>query len=121
MRKSLNQNLLNFLQNMPEGGSGDAKQCPWCQRWCLKDNACAYVFSCGLDVRHGFVKGAGCGKTWCWTCGKKFCGQYHDPVSGQKLPGAKDHHDGNCCRGEPGFKEEEYCPGGHSGHCGKRW
>ena len=22
---------------------------------------------------------------------------------------------------ESGFKQEEYCPGGHSGHCGQRW
>lgn len=110
-----------FFRKMPESGPADAKQCPWCERWCLKDNACAYVFSCGLDVRRGFVVGAGCGKTWCWTCGKKYCGQYHDPATGQKLPGAKDHHDGSCCRAEAGFKEEDYCPGGHSGHCGKRW
>lgn len=106
---------------MPENGSADAKQCPWCQRWCLKDNACDYIFSCGLDVKHGFVVGAGCGRTWCWQCGKKYCSQYNDPKTGAKLPSAKDHHDGQCCRKEERFKEEDYCPGGHSGHCGKRW
>lgn len=106
---------------MPENSSADAKQCPWCQRWCLKDNACDYIFSCGLDVKHGFVVGAGCGRTWCWTCGKKYCAQYSNPVTGTKLPTAKDNHDGECCRKEPGFNQEDYCPGGHSGHCGKRW
>ena len=40
--------------------SGDAKQCPWCQRWCLKDAACDYIFACGLETKGTFVKGAGC-------------------------------------------------------------
>lgn len=106
---------------MSESGSGDAKQCPWCKRWCLKDNACAYVFSCGLDFRGKFHTGLGCGRTWCWTCGKKFCGQYTNPASGEQCVGARNNHDGICCRSEVGFKEEEYCPGGHSGHCEKRW
>ena len=51
----------------------DAKQCPWCQRWCLKDNACDYIFACGLETRGTFVKGAGCGRSWCWRCGLKYC------------------------------------------------
>ena len=101
--------------------SSDAKQCPWCQRWALKDNACAYIFSCGLDEKKGFVVGAGCGKTWCWGCGLKFCGQYHDAATGAKFPGAKDNHDSECCAKEVGFKKEEFCAGGCSSHCGKRW
>ena len=48
----------------------DAKQCPWCARWCLKDAACAYVFACGLETTGTFHVGKGCGKSWCWTCGK---------------------------------------------------
>jgi hypothetical protein len=42
-------------------------------------------------------------------------------VTGVKLPTAKDNHDASCCRAEEGFKEEDYCPGGHSAHCGRRW
>ena len=98
----------------------DAKECPWCKRWCLKDNACNYIFACGLDTERGFQIGQGCGKSWCFGCGKKFCGQYHDPNTGAKLPGAKDSH-GNCCSLEPGFLKEEYCQGGCSSHCAKRW
>lgn len=98
-----------------------ARQCPWCQRWCLKDNACAYIFACGLDDKMKFHKEAGCGRSWCWTCGKKYCSAYYDPKTGEKLSTAKDHHDALCCRNEQGFKEEDYCPGGHSGHCVKRW
>ena len=93
----------------------DARQCPWCERWCLKDDACNYIFACGLD-KSGFHKGEGCGKSWCWGCGKKFCGQYYDPSSGKKLPGAKDSHDAGCCP-----READYCSGGCSSHCEKRW
>jgi len=99
----------------------DAKQCPWCDRWCLKDNACNYIFACGLQTTGQFVKGAGCGRSWCWECGKKFCGLYYDPVVGVKCTNAKEHHDADCCKMESGFKQEDYCCGGHNSHCGKRW
>ena len=98
-----------------------AKQCPWCERWCLKDNNCAYIFSCGLDSTGKFILGHGCGKSWCWECGKKFCGRYHDEKTGQKLTEARDSHDSNCCKKEENFKETDFCPGGHNSHCSKRW
>ena len=101
--------------------AGDAKQCPWCQRWCLKDNACNYIFACGLDTTGTFHIGAGCGKSWCWECGKKFCGQYTDVLTGQKLAEARDNHDAQCCVKEAGFQQNAYCPGNHNSHCGKRW
>lgn len=100
--------------------SNDAKQCPWCQRWALKDNACDYVFACGLTDKNVFMKGLGCGRSWCWTCGKKYCTLYYNPETGQKEAGAKDNHN-SCCMGEKGFVQEEYCEGGHSSHCGRRW
>ncbi len=101
--------------------SGDAKACPWCGQWALKDNACAYIFACGLETGGRFHVGAGCGRSWCWGCGKKYCSPYYDPQTGQELPTKKDHHDSACCRLEPGFKQEEFCGGGCSGHCVKRW
>jgi len=103
------------------GSDDDAKMCPWCERWALKDNACNYIFACGQDTRRGFLVGHGCGRSWCWGCGMKFCGQYYDPVSGKKLPGAKDNHDGNCCSSDPAFSKETFCGGGCSSHCSKRW
>ena len=99
----------------------DAKQCPWCARWALKDAACNYIFACGLETGTGkFVIGAGCGRSWCWECGKKFCKIYIDPITGLKCGDRKENHDG-CCKGEAGFVEDDYCPGGHNSHCGKRW
>jgi hypothetical protein len=101
--------------------ASDAKQCPWCERWCLKDAACNYIFACGLQTGHGgFMIGAGCGKSWCFQCGKKFCGQYMDAATGKKTPDAKEHHDASCCVKETGYVKEDYCPGGHNSHCGPR-
>ena len=96
--------------------SQDAKQCPWCERWCLKDDACNYIFACGLQTGGAFVVGAGCGKSWCWQCGKKFCGLYYNPETGTKSPTAKESHNSTCCP-----KQDDYCPGGHNSHCEKRW
>ena len=101
--------------------SGDAKECPWCQRWCLKDNACSYIFACGLDDKGIFHIGFGCGRSWCWNCGKKYCTPYYNLETGVREVVAKDNHDAECCRKESGFTEESYCPGGHSGHCPMRW
>ncbi len=105
----------------PKKRMNDARQCPWCKRWSLKDNACSYIFACGLDHKNKFHKDLGCGRSWCWDCGLKYCTLYYNPETGKQEPDAKDNHNALCCRNEPGFKEEEYCKGGHSRHCGKRW
>ena len=97
----------------------DAKQCPWCNRWCLKDNACNYIFACGLQDNGVFLNGAGCGRSWCWLCGKKFCTQHYSET-GQKLNNKTDHN-AECCKKELNFKQEDYCCGGHNSHCEKRW
>ncbi len=99
----------------------DAKQCPWCARWCLKDDACNYIFACGLPNGSSFVIGAGCGRSWCWECGKKFCGLYIDPTTGHKTPNFRDYHTTECCTNESGFIQSEYCQGGHNSHCDRRW
>ena len=102
--------------------SNDAKQCPWCERWCLKDNACNYIFACGLQSEKSkFEVGTGCGRSWCWECGKKFCGQYIDVSTGRKTPNARENHNKECCIQEKGFQQSEYCPGGHNSHCEKRF
>jgi len=98
----------------------DAKQCPWCGRWALKDRSCNYVFACGLAEDGRFVAGAGCGRSWCWACGKKLCGQYCDPVTGAKLRTGRESHDARCCPAEEGYIRSEYCEGGHDSHCERR-
>jgi hypothetical protein len=99
----------------------DAKQCPWCSRWCLKDAACNYIFACGLEENGKFKVGEGCGRSWCWQCGKKFCSLYYNPDTGIKSPSAKETHDSQCCQNESDFKREDYCQGGHNSHCDRRW
>lgn len=102
--------------------SNDAKQCPWCARWFLKDSACNYIFACGLPTGGGqFVVGTGCGRSWCWECGKKFCGVYIDPTTGVRCTNGRDQHNASCCTFEPGFSRDTYCCGGHESHCPKRW
>jgi hypothetical protein len=97
----------------------DAKQCPWCQRWAIKDDNCNYIFACGLDENGVFQKGLGCGRSWCFKCGLKFCGIYYLP-DGYKNSNAIDVH-GDCCTKEKGFEQKNYCPGGHNSHCSQRW
>lgn len=98
----------------------DPKQCPWCQRWCLKDDKCNYIFACGLEANGKFIIGAGCGSSWCWQCGKKFCGPYY-LSNGQKASTAKEMHDSHCCKKSSEFTQETFCEGGHNSHCEKRW
>jgi hypothetical protein len=96
----------------------NAQKCPWCERWATKEG-CDFIFACGLTPE-GFKIGQGCGKTWCFKCGKKYCGQYINAETGAKLKDARDHH-GDCCEKEAGFKKEEFCAGGCSSHCKKRY
>lgn len=67
----------------------------------------------------------GCGKSWCFQCGKKYCGKYYDISTGKKSNYAKDNHNLLCCKlecnGDENKLKEEYCEGGHSSHCLKRW
>lgn len=99
----------------------DARQCPWCTRWVLKDAACNFCFACGLDDKGVFHVGAGCGRSFCFLCGKRLCTPHHDMWTGERLPTARDNHDEACCVREAGFVEVDYCEGGHNSHCGPRF
>lgn len=44
----------------------DAKQCPTCKEWRLKDNACNYV-TCNNNHQNVKCK---CNVPWCWKCCK---------------------------------------------------
>jgi hypothetical protein len=98
-----------------------AMQCPWCQRWALKDDACNWV-CCGLESgSNAFVVGAGCGRQWCFSCGKRLCGVLYDSTSGQIHQGVSTSHGRRCCSAEckqAGLDpyESSYCQGGHNSH-----
>ncbi len=99
-----------------------ARQCPWCQRFALKDAACNWV-CCGLAV-DGFKPGCGCGRQWCFQCEKRLCGQVYDPDTGaQMTPAVSTSHNAACCEEERARlfsgalnPDELYCPGGHNSH-----
>lgn len=99
----------------------EARECPWCKRWALKNISCNYIFACGLDFEGKFHVGLGCGRSWCFKCGGKFCGMYYNPETGKKNEGAIDNHTSDCCKKEHDFSELQYCQGGHDSHCDKRW
>lgn len=120
----------------------DARTCPWCGTPALKDAACNWV-CCGLDVVHGFVPGAGCGRQWCFQCSRKLCGApLHAAtvtITAPVMPlepavpavpaapivpvavGTSTNHTLTCCRLAPDFSLESYCRGGHNSHAPRRW
>ena len=91
-----------------------AKQCPWCERWCLKDDQCNYVV-CGRGADNKFVPYAGCGHAWCFQCGKKLCGRMF-AEDGTLLDPNEDHNTGHRPTPDDPCSGPEYCPGGHNSH-----
>jgi len=100
----------------------DGQQCPYedCKRWCVKVG-CTYIIACGLDEHGVFHVGKGCGRAFCFACGKKYCEQQYDPNTGIRSTTFRSQHDTTCCTREQGFQQSEYCEGGHNPHCPKRW
>ena len=88
-----------------------ATQCPWCHRWCVKDDKCNYVRDNG-----GFRLGMGCGHAFCFLCGKKLCGRMFDAETGQLLSANECHDVGHSPTAEDPCDGPEYCPGGHNSH-----
>jgi hypothetical protein len=95
-----------------------ARQCPHCERYSLKDDRCQFVV-CGRD-QSGFLRDAdgnplGCGRPWCFQCGKKLCGRVFNPDTGAVEDANEDHNHPTgpareACSGP------DYCPGGHDSH-----
>jgi len=98
----------------------DVKMCPHCGEAFWKDERCSFMF-CGLGEDGIFRVGYGCGRSFCFECGKKYCGYHYDKLTGKKLPFFTEQHNSTCCQTENGFRKEDYCPGGHSSHCAQRW
>lgn len=108
-----------------ENTTAEALDCPHCGRWALKDERCNWV-CCGLDTGRGFVARHGCGRQFCFRCGRRLCGLLYDPETGAPT-GASTSHDAACCAAEAfaaGLSDAEaaaaYCPGGHNAHAAPR-
>ena len=90
------------------------KQCPWCHRYCAKDDNCNWV-CCGLASNNVFY--VGCGHQWCFQCGKRLCGQLFRPATKARIPHVPTSHSELC-----GCKNDgTYCEGGHNSHAAPRW
>lgn len=93
----------------------ESMTCPWCLRPALKDRGCNFVV-CGRTCT-GFLVGGGCGRAWCFRCGKKLCGRMYDD-SGALVDSNEDHNVGgghNPSEDDP-CDGPDYCPGGHNSH-----
>ncbi len=92
----------------------DCRQCPWCHRFAIKDDACMYVV-CGRDHR-GFNLGMGCGRAWCFKCGLKLCGRMYCDTTGAMLDANEDHNHTPGTEAHAACNGEGYCLGGHNSH-----
>jgi len=102
--------LMQFQEKMT-----DAKQCPWCERWSLKDDRCNYVV-CGRPEVGVFVLGVGCGRAWCFDCGLKLCGRMYCEETGELLDPNEDHNHGHDPSAQTACSQPGFCLGGHNSH-----
>jgi hypothetical protein len=94
----------------------DAKQCPHCTRWCLKDTNCNYVV-CGRTSIGVFAWGQGCGRPFCFECGGKLCGLVYDHNNRDKPPSQdEDHNHYTDVVAQAICSSEGFCRGGHNSH-----
>lgn len=86
--------------------------CPWCGRHALKDLGCNYVVCGRTNV---FNTGLGCGRPWCFSCGKKLCGRVY-AENGTLVNSNEDHNTKHQPTTDDPCEGPEYCPGGHNSH-----
>jgi hypothetical protein len=92
----------------------DICRCPHCDRLCVKDDACNYVVCGRTDT--GFKIGYGCGKPFCFLCGKKLCGQMYNEVTGEMIDSNEDHNHTTDEEQKIICSQNGYCLGGHNSH-----
>lgn len=84
------------------------KNCPHCQKPYIAPSTQDYVV-CGYSNSHTGYDWIGCGKDWCFRCGKKLCKSW--TIDSLYHPQNR-YHDKNCCRKHAeknGIKYDEYC------------
>lgn len=67
------------------------KHCPHCNNKVLRDVRTTYIV-CGYPSDNTF---SGCGRDWCFKCGKKLCKKWE---SDQLYIETNQFHDGECCK-----------------------
>lgn len=85
------------------------KNCPHCSHANYVDSSTSYIV-CGYGNKGYDWKG--CGKDWCFICGKKLCKSWNNNMLFNKL---NRYHDNKCCKAHSHkskstiLYEDEYC------------
>jgi len=70
------------------------KQCPHCKEECSAHVDTSYVICGYTNTKTGYNL-VGCGKDWCFKCGKILCKKWD---THQLFLGINKYHDGECCK-----------------------
>lgn len=91
-RMSYSKEYLNTEDNNNNNNNTDIGECPHCGKtWAINKNT-QYTI-CGL-TNTGF-SWSGCGRDWCFKCGKKLCKIWN---THQLFNTLNRHHDIHCCK-----------------------
>lgn len=100
--------LKRIIKNKPRAFNTDnkiKKECPHCKKTYSGTATTKYVI-CGYT--HQTNKGfdwKGCGRDWCFTCGRKLCKNWDTHILYNQN---NRHHDGKCCKSLATKNNENY-------------
>lgn len=84
--------FLNSLFNIDENHI--TKHCPHCDNSCKGTIETAYII-CGYDDHLNGFNWKGCGRDWCFVCGKKLCKQWNE---NELYTDEQRNHNKECCK-----------------------
>ena len=93
-----------FNNNIIEDLNIITKQCPHCNHNCFSDINTMYII-CGYTNSHTGYDWKGCGKDWCFKCGKILCKSWD---INQLFLEMNRIHDTNCCKNHSKENNKQY-------------
>lgn len=97
-----NDNMGSYKMNYNNNDKYMSKNCPHCNQKCTRMSDTSYVI-CGYPS--GGYDHKGCGKDWCFNCGKILCKMWN--IHGLFNP-ANQKHDNKCCKEHAKKMEFDY-------------
>lgn len=94
LRLIKNKPSLNNVEKSKENGLRIIKNCPHCKKPCIASPNQEYIV-CGYNDTHNGYDWIGCGKDWCFRCGKKLCKNWNND---SLFNPQNRYHDKKCCR-----------------------
>lgn len=79
---------------IPENIETKSAKCPHCKHVCVTDIGTKYIICGYVDKKTGY-DWKGCGKDWCFECGKMLCKSWDGD---QLFLEMNRHHDDQCCK-----------------------